>query len=147
MSGRQRHERHATFPTKSRTTPYILVVVIIDIRLQMIAFVAFFGPDGIPHTRFRPKRNLILDYYVNLTKNDGPRPTIRGFTLVQNLCRTDFWLCIQRLYQPRNLRTRCASCSATCHNIKSPSSCRQQDDGTHFCWNEELHYSAPIQPN
>ena len=30
------------------------------------------------------------------------------------------------------------SCGATCHNPKSRAPCRQQDDGTHFRWNEEF---------
>ena len=51
--------------------------------------------------------------------------SIRGSTLVQHPRRTDFRLYIRRLYQRRNLRTRCASCGATCHNTKSPSPCRQ----------------------
>ena len=84
--------------------------------------------------------------WMRLVKSSNTRP-IRGSTLVQNPRGTDFWLYIRRLYQRGNLRTRSASCGGTCHNTKSPSSCRQQDDGTYFRWNEEIHNSAAIQPN
>ena len=39
------------------------------------------------------------------------------------------------------------SCGATYNNTKSPSPCRQQDDGTHFRWNEKFHNLIAIQCN